>query len=384
MAMLERKFMNLSVSDLIVVDGLLKIAASKKIARLLQLRHGGKWHDDDPYVPQALISKLRLREGQYINGHAVMDTSSRGMRLIHVDAVDGLPVEQRRNCLPFSRATILSPMEQIKLESEGMPMSTRVIDLFAPIGRGQRCLVVAPPKAGKTILLQQIAKGIAANYPDFHLMTLLVDERPEEVTDFRRNAPVEIFASSNDDSTKDHLEVANLAFLHAQHLVEAGKHVVLLLDSLTRLARAYNSSSARGGKIMSGGLDSQALEKPRQLFALARNTEEIGSLTIVATILVETGSRMDDIIFQEFKGTGNCEIVLDRKIAEKRIFPAVNLYATGTRREELLLSAEALEVSRIFRRAFAGSRPDVAMETILNRMAKSETNEEFIQLINIR
>jgi transcription termination factor Rho len=260
-------------------------------------------------------------------------------------------------------------------------METRLVDLFAPIGRGQRALVIAPPKTGKTTLLQHMARGILANHPECHVSVLLVDERPEEVTDFRRSVPAEIFASSNDESIASHLNVAKFAFRRAQCLAEAGRDVVLFLDSLTRLSRAFNNALGKSGRTMTGGLDSQALEKPRQLFSLARATEEIGSLTVIATILVETGSRMDDLIFQEFKGTGNGEIVLDRRAAERRLFPAINLAATGTRREELILDSRALEAAQLTRRAAGNASPEVALGTLLERLGRTPNNGAYVDLI---
>jgi transcription termination factor Rho len=364
------------------VDGLLLTAAGNAPSRLLNLLHHGRSADDDVWVPPSLVQKLRLRTGQHIAGQAMGTENNRHYRLTHVDSIDGLSPERRRLCMAFQRATTTSPTKAFHLETDGALLSTRVIDIFAPIGRGQRCLVVAPPKTGKTILLQQIARGIRQNHGDCHLMVLLVDERPEEVTDFKRNAPAEIFASSNDEPIRSHIEVAQLAFARAQNLMETGRDVVLLLDSLTRLTRAFNNSGGRTGRTMTGGLDPQALEKARQLFALARNTEELGSLTIIATALIETGSRMDDAIFQEFKGTGNCEIVLDRKLAERRIFPAINLPASSTRREELLLDDQTLQASQLLRRAFVGSRTEDTMEGVLGRLGKSTTNRDFINLIN--
>ena len=261
-------------------------------------------------------------------------------------------------------------------------MSARIMDIFCPIGKGTRGLIVAPPRTGKTTLLKDIAYGISSNHPECHLMILLVDERPEEVTDFKMDLPqAEIFASSNDENIDTHIRIADLALERAKHLVEVGKDVVLLMDSITRLSRAHNSAKANGGRTMTGGLDIRALERPRQIFSSARNTEEAGSLTIIATALVETGSRMDDLIFQEFKGTGNMEMVLDRKVAELRIWPAINLSASGTRREELLLSAKELEASSFLRRAMAGSKVEDAAETLIDRMGQTKSNAEFLALI---
>jgi transcription termination factor Rho len=367
------------------VEGLFRAASDNIGARLLDPSRNGKATGGDVSVPLSLVQKLRLRTGQHIAGEGMDGENSRQRRLVHVNTIDGVPWEQRRLCMSLQRATTTSPSKAFRLGTGASPLATRVIDLFVPIGHGQRCLIVAPPKTGKTILLQQIAHGILQNHGECHLMVLLVDERPEEVTDFKRSAPVEIFASSNDEAIKTHVEVAQLAFARAENLVETGRHVVLLLDSLTRLARAFNNSTGRSaGRTMTGGLDPQALEKSRQLFSLARNTEEIGSLTIIATALVETGSRMDEAIFQEFKGTGNCEIVLDRNLAERRIFPAINLPASSTRREELLLGAKELQLNQLLRRSFVGLAPEDAMEGLLNRLSKTASNRDFMDLIGKR
>jgi transcription termination factor Rho len=259
-------------------------------------------------------------------------------------------------------------------------MTTRAMDLFCPLGKGTRGLIVSPPRAGKTTLLRDIALGVLENHPECHVMILLVDERPEEVTDFKRSVPAEVWASSNDENVENHLRIADLCIERAKRLVEAGRDVVLMLDSLTRLARAHNTQR-NSGRTGSGGLDVRALEKPRQLFASARKTEEAGSLTIIASILVETGSRMDDVIFQEFKGTGNMEMVLDRKCAEMRIWPAINIAASGTRKEELLIDAKRLEGIHFFRRALVALKIEEAAETMVGRLSKTKTNDEFLKLI---
>ena len=258
-------------------------------------------------------------------------------------------------------------------------MTTRVLDLFCPIGKGQRSLIVAPPRAGKTTILHDIAKGVEENHPECHLMVLLIDERPEEVTDFSRSVPAEIYASSNDEEVKSHLRIAELAIERAKRLVESKKDVVLLLDSITRLSRAYNAASGKSGRTMTGGLDVRALEKPRQIFSSARNSEEAGSLTIVATALVET--KMDELIFQEFKGTGNCEIILDRKVAELRLWPALNLASSGTRKEEDLVDPQILEKTSFLRRAMSPMKIIDATESLLDRMTTTQSNEEFLKLI---
>jgi transcription termination factor Rho len=262
-------------------------------------------------------------------------------------------------------------------------MTTRVLDLFCPIGKGQRALIVAPPRAGKTTILHDVAKGIEENHPDCHLMVMLIDERPEEVTDFKRTVDAEIYASSNDEEVKSHIRIAELAIERAKRLVESKKDVVLLMDSITRLSRAYNANSGKSGRTMTGGLDVRALEKPRQIFSAARNSEEGGSLTIVATALIETGSKMDELIFQEFKGTGNSEIILDRKVAELRLWPAINLASSGTRKEEDLVSADILEKTSFLRRAMSPMKTIDAAETLLERLAKTSRNKEFLDLIKV-
>jgi transcription termination factor Rho len=292
-----------------------------------------------------------------------------------------MSVKERKNQFRFDQLTTIQPKQKLALEVSDGRMTSRIIDMFCPIGKGQRSLIVAPPRTGKTTILHDIAKGVEENHPECHLMVLLVDERPEEVTDFRRSVPAEIYASSNDEEVKSHLRVAELAIERAKRLVETGKDVVLLLDSITRLSRAYNAATGKGGRTMTGGLDVRALEKPRQIFSAARNSEEAGSLTIVATALVETGSKMDELIFQEFKGTGNSEIVLDRKVAELRLWPAINLSASGTRKEEDLLSADILEKSSFLRRAMAPMKIVDAAETLIERMEKTADNKEFLNLI---
>ena len=333
-------------------------------------------------VPQRIVERFNLRSGQEISGKiCAASGGGRYPQLCFVDAVDGLNPTERQQLLPFLRATTVSPSQRLKTETDGGPLSTRVVDMFAPIGKGQRGLIVAPPRTGKTVLLQQIAKGISANNPECHLLIVLVDERPEEVTEFRRAIDVELFASSNDEPTENHVRVAQLAFNRAKCLAESGRDVVLLLDSLTRLARAYNGTTSSSGRTLSGGLDSHAMEKPRQLFALARATEESGSLTTIATILVETGSRMDDLIFQEFKGTGNLEIVLSRKAAEQRLFPAINLQSTGTRKEELILSQKEIEAAQIMRRAAASAKAESVLPSLFERMEKTRNNCELVNLL---
>jgi transcription termination factor Rho len=292
-----------------------------------------------------------------------------------------MSLQERKKQFRFDQLITIQPKQKLNLETKDGRMTTRVLDLFCPIGKGQRSLIVAPPRAGKTTILHDIAKGVEENHPECHLMVLLIDERPEEVTDFSRSVPAEIYASSNDEEVKSHLRIAELAIERAKRLVESKKDVVLLLDSITRLSRAYNAASGKSGRTMTGGLDVRALEKPRQIFSSARNSEEAGSLTIVATALVETGSKMDELIFQEFKGTGNCEIILDRKVAELRLWPALNLASSGTRKEEDLVDPQILEKTSFLRRAMSQMKIIDATESLLDRMTTTQSNEEFLKLI---
>ncbi len=349
---------------------------------LLNPKFGGKTKSSDPYVPKELVQRFNVKKGQYIVGKAHLANGHINPKVRFIETVDGVPCMQRRKLENFQNLTSIAPRQKLKLETKDGRLTNRIIDIFCPVGKGTRGLIVAPPRTGKTTLLKDIALGIIENHKECHLMILLVDERPEEVTDFRMDVPeAEIFASSNDEDLNTHIRISDLAIERAKHLVETGKDVVLLMDSLTRLARAHNAAKSGGGRTMSGGLDIRALERPRQMFSAARATEEGGSLTIIASALIETGSRMDELIFQEFKGTGNMEMVLDRKIAEMRIWPAINISASGTRREELLLSEDELEAAGFLRRAMAGAKPEVVAETLVSRMKQSKTNAEFIQMI---
>lgn len=364
------------------VEGVLEILKNKT-GELLQPQYNGRTRPDDTFVPKELIRRFKLRPGNYLAGSALHDPRFPNPKFRYLETVDGDPIDVRKRRLAFPQLTTITPQEMLRLEHSDGRMTTRIMDLFCPIGKGQRGLIVAPPRTGKTTLLKDIAAGVLENHPECHLMVLLCDERPEEVTDFRRTVEAELYASSNDEEIPNHLRVAELAIERAKRLVEVGKDVVLLVDSLTRISRAYNSAKGGGGRTMTGGLDIRALEKPRQLFSAARATEEAGSLTIVASALIQTGSKMDDLIFQEFKGTGNMEMVLDRKIAELRIWPAININASGTRKEELLLAPDVLEKSRFFRRAIAPQKPEDAAETVIERMGKTGTNAEFLRLLNL-
>ena len=369
-----------SAPETIEVEGLLDLNENKS-GNLIDPMRGGKTTPHDPFVPRELIRRFKLKKGSIIKADALPDKIRANPKVRFIHEVDGVVLSERKKLFRFDQLTTIQPKEKFHLEAGDGRMTTRVLDLFCPIGKGQRSLIVAPPRAGKTTILHDIAKGIEENHPDCHLMVLLIDERPEEVTDFRRTVPAEIYASSNDEEVKSHLRVAELAIERAKRLVETKKDVVLLLDSITRLSRAYNAASGKSGRTMTGGLDVRALEKPRQIFSSARNSEEGGSLTIVATALIETGSKMDELIFQEFKGTGNSEIVLDRKIAELRLWPAINLASSGTRKEEDLLKPEILEKTSFLRRAMSPMKIIDAAESLIDRMSSTSSNEEFLSLI---
>jgi transcription termination factor Rho len=332
---------------------------------------------DDIWVAPDIIREWRFEEGVEIKGKA-RPTGRRGAALFEVSEVNGRSPEEWRQRRHFGDLTATSPVEPIRMETGSEPVEPRVVDLVAPIGRGQRCLVVAPPKAGKTTLLQQMAHAVAVNHPDIHLIVLLVDERPEEVTDWRRRVPDgEVIASSSDEMARNHVSVAEIVLERAKRLVESGQDVLILLDSLTRLARAYNVEQRGSGKILSGGIDSRTLEHPRRFFGAARRCAEGGSLTIIASCLVETGSKMDEVIFQEFKGTGNTEIVLDRRLFEKRVFPCIDIHQTGTRKEEKLLGNWTPKV-HLLRRALATMATVDAVEALLKKLSAFEENEEFL------
>jgi transcription termination factor Rho len=364
------------------VEGVLDIDAQKGgNGQLIDVSRSGKRRPTDTFVPKELIRRFKLKSGSIIAGTAYpAEGKFPNPKMKFIEKVDGLDIDERRHKLDFNSLTTVSPDQHLKMEMKDGRMTTRAVDLFCPIGKGTRGLIVAPPRTGKTTLLRDMALGVLENNPECHVMILLVDERPEEVTDFKRSVPAEIWASSNDEQLDNHIRVADLCIERARRLVECGKDVVLFLDSITRLARAHNSAR-NSGRTGSGGLDVRALEKPRQLFAAARNTEEAGSLTIVASVLVETGSRMDDVIFQEFKGTGNMELVLDRKCAEMRLWPAINIASSGTRREELLIDAKKLEGIHFFRRALVQQKIEEATETMITRLSKTKNNEEFLKLI---
>ena len=338
----------------------------------------------DVYVSLGQVKKYNLRKGDAVVGAIKQpregEQSSRQKynALVKVDSVNGLSVEDAAERVEFGKLTPLYPQERLRLETAPEKLTQRIIDLVAPIGKGQRGLIVAPPKAGKTIVLQQIANAIATNNPEVHLMVVLVDERPEEVTDMQRTVKGEVIASTFDRPAEDHTTVAELAIERAKRLVELGRDVVVLLDSITRLGRAYNISAPTSGRVLTGGVDASALYPPKRFFGAARNIENGGSLTILATALVETGSKMDEVIFEEFKGTGNSELRLSRQLADKRIFPAVDVNASSTRREEMLLSPDEVKITWKLRRALAGLDPQQALEVVLGKLKETQSNVEFL------
>ena len=335
---------------------------------------------DDIYVSPSQIRKFDLRTGDTISGQIrPPKEDERYFALIKVDAVNFEPPDRAKEKILFDNLTPLYPEERIRLETTPEGLSARVLDLMAPLGKGQRALIVAAPRTGKTMLLQAIANAITTNHPEIILIVLLIDERPEEVTDMQRSVHGEVISSTFDEPADRHVQVAEMVMEKAKRLVEHKKDVVILLDSITRLARAYNTIVPPSGKVLSGGVDSNALQRPKRFFGAARNVEEGGSLTIIASALVETGSRMDDVIFEEFKGTGNAEIVLDRKLTDKRIFPSIDILRSGTRKEELLVPKEELNRAWILRKVLSALSPVEAMELLLERLAKSKSNKEFLE-----
>ncbi len=342
---------------------------------------------NDVYVSLGQVKKYNLRKGDAVVGSIRQPREGEGQgrskfnAIVRIESINGLTVEQAATRVEFGKLTPLYPQTRLRLETEPNKLSTRIIDLVSPIGKGQRGLIVSPPKAGKTLVLQAIANSIAVNNPEVHLMVVLVDERPEEVTDMQRTVKGEVIASTFDRPAEDHTTVAELAIERAKRLVELGHDVVVLLDSITRLGRAYNLSAPASGRILSGGVDSSALYPPKRFFGAARNIEDGGSLTILATALVETGSKMDEVIFEEFKGTGNMELRLSRSLADKRIFPAVDVNASGTRREEMLMSPDETKIVWKLRRALAGLEQQQALELVLSRLKETSSNVEFLMQV---
>ncbi len=335
---------------------------------------------DDIYVSPSQIRKFDLRTGDTVSGQVrPPKEGERYFALIKVEAINFEPPEMAKDKVLFDNLTPLYPSERIKLETAQDNLTARVLDMMTPLGKGQRALIVAAPRTGKTMILQNIANSVATNHPEIALIVLLIDERPEEVTDMQRSVRGEVVSSTFDEPATRHVQVAEMVIEKAKRLVEHKRDVVILLDSITRLARAYNAIVPPSGKVLSGGVDSNALQRPKRFFGAARNIEDGGSLTIIATALVETGSRMDDVIFEEFKGTGNSEIVLDRKMSDKRIFPAIDINKSGTRKEELLLPREELNRIWILRKVLNPLSPVEAMELMLERLAKTKSNRDFLE-----
>jgi transcription termination factor Rho len=342
---------------------------------------------EDIYVSPSQIRRLGLRTGLVVEGPIRLPIEGQeNFALMQVEAVNGHPPEEKTRPTVFEDLTPLHPNRRLVLETTAEELSTRVIDLVTPIGKGQRALIVSPPRAGKTVILQKIALALKKNHPESYLIVLLIDERPEEVTDMVRTVAgqnAEVVASTFDEPSSEHVHVSDIALEKAKRLVEDGRDVVILLDSITRLARAHNTEAPSGGKLLSGGLDSNAMQKPKRFFGAARNIEEGGSLTILATALIDTGSRMDDVIFEEFKGTGNMELHLDRRLVDKRVWPAIDINRSGTRKEELLMHPDEVERVRALRRVLADMHPVEAMELVTNRLRKAKSNAEFLMSMNM-
>ena len=341
--------------------------------------------DDDVYVSHAMIKKYRLRTGDILKGNLkIRSQTEKFAAMLYVTTVNGCPVEELLTRPKFEQLTPIFPDDRIRLETDGSSISMRIMDIIAPIGKGQRGMIVSQPKTGKTTLLKQVAKAVKTNYPKMHIIVLLIDERPEEVTDIKESIMghnVEVIYSTFDELPENHKRVSEMVIERAKRLVEHGEDVMILLDSITRLARAYNLTVAPSGRTLSGGLDPAALHMPKKFFGAARNMREGGSLTILATALVDTGSKMDDVVFEEFKGTGNMELVLDRNLSEKRVFPAIDLPKSSTRRDDLLLTQDEKDASYRIRKAFAAMRNEEALEKIIDLFRKTRNNREFVEMI---
>jgi transcription termination factor Rho len=338
---------------------------------------------DDIYLSPSQIKKFDLKTGDTISGQVrPPKDNERYFALLKVESVNYKDPDKAKKVTLFDNLTPLYPEQMLNLEHDPKNMTTRLINLMAPIGKGQRGLIVSPPRAGKTVILQKIANAISTNHPECHLIVLLIDERPEEVTDMARSVKGEVVSSTFDEPAERHVQVANMVLAKARRLVENGMDVVILLDSITRLARAHNAVVPHSGKILSGGVDSNALQKPKRFFGAARNIEDGGSLTIIATALIETGSRMDEVIFEEFKGTGNMELVLDRKIADRRVYPAVDIFKSGTRKEDLLLDAKDLAKIWVLRKYLSDYNPTEAMEFLIDKLSKTKDNQQFLGAMN--
>jgi transcription termination factor Rho len=357
-------------------SGILELIGDKKFGFIRPFEPALPKQKGDPFVSPSLIKRHKLRDGIVMEG--TLRPGRKGdMQVNHIHTIMGLPLDEWKKTYEFESGRVIYPDEKLNMVTGPRNATTRVIDLAAPIGKGQRALIVAPPRTGKTYILKEIASAITENHPECVLVALLVDERPEEVTDFRRSTSATVFASSNDHEEDNHVRVATLSLEYVKRIVELDKDVVLLLDSLTRLGRNFNLFMGGSGRTLSGGLDSKAMQIPRKIFGAARNIEDGGSLTIIATALIETGSRMDEVIFEEFKGTGNAEIVLDREMADKRIYPAINLRKSGTRMEEMLIGDKIDQHRRLFR-ALNSRSPIDAMQALLRHMQQVETNDEML------
>jgi transcription termination factor Rho len=369
----------LKLSDKQTAQGVLEIH-TKGMGFLRNAARNFVPQPSDVVVPGGLLQKHRLQEGMLVAGPLDPKPNGPRPRLLDVSELEGMdPAKyQRRN---FDELTPIDPHEFIRLETGKEPMTTRVMDLLTPIGKGQRGLIVAPPRTGKTILLQHIAQAVAINHPEMHVIVLLVDERPEEVTEMKRTIKGDVIASSSDHDATAHIRMAQLVLERARRLAEQGKQAFVLLDSLTRLARAYNRNAGNSGRTLSGGVDSRALEIPKRLFGTARAFEEGGSLTVMGTALIETGSRMDEVIFQEFKGTGNMELVLDRRLSDRRIFPAMDYAQSGTRKEERLLPPDVLKQVTLLRRSMTSMKPVEAMESLIKKLSEYDSNAGFLQKV---
>ena len=359
------------------IEGILQVADERQDGQLRDPNHPLRPVRGNFVVGRQTIREMRLRPGLLLRG------LPRGRMLDRIETIEGRPPDEYVDKIALYDATALDPEPQLKLEHNPAELTTRVIDILAPVGFGQRGLIVAPPRTGKTILLQNIARGIHHNYPNVQLVLLLIDERPEEVTDMKRNVPGVVYASSNDNTIEKHLDLAQLVVERCKRQVEFGADIVVLLDSLTRVGRAFNTGGPSGGRTMSGGLDNRALEIPKRLFGAARKIEHGGSLTILATCLIDTGSRMDQVIFEEFKGTGNMELTLDRGLANQRIWPALDIAQSGTRKEEKLMDARALGAARNLRRHLINMPPPQAMKNLLEVLAKQKTNQDLFNSIRV-
>ena len=338
----------------------------------------------DVFVGKDFIGGERLRPGLFVEAEIGPPTRRKGgPKLEKLVQINGRPAEDYMDVSPFKDMVVVDPQPQLQLETKGGPLEMRILDLICPVGRGQRGLFVAPPRSGKTVLLQQIANAVSANHPDVHLIVLLIDERPEELTDFRRNTQGEVVASTNDQELYNHIRAAEFTIERAKRMVEFGEDVVILLDSLTRLGRAYNRAVEGSGRTMTGGMDIRAMEIPKRLFGAARKIEHGGSLTILATALIETGSRMDDLIFEEFKGTGNMELALDRQFAERRIWPAIDISRSGTRKEELLIEPWKLEKLHMLRRYLSQLSVDQELPQLIKAVSKFDSNDQFLKHLNV-